>query len=507
MSRGTFRSKNKVGETMSFQTDSSSGTTFDPTVTFLSGSDRVSWDLGDGSGYNAGNSLSYTYPDTGTTKTVTLRTNLISRIISFESPLDNLISNLDMSGWDGLEKLVVNSNSITGVTLTQPTILQYGATTLINISSCDLTGNLDMTMYPNKLGGTFNVSYNPNLTGITHTASTTNLSSYQVNNCDITGIHDISMIGPLLGGTIRFNNNTNLTEIINPPSVTNQMSQYYGYNCDLTGNLNMSAYTKMGGAFKVENNPNLTGITHPTSTTVFNNYQANSCGLIGNHDVSMLPGLGGQFQIQSNTNLTSITHTASTETFSLYQANSCGLIGNHDVSMLPGLGGQFQIQSNTNLTGITHTASTETFSSYRAYSCNLTGNHDMSMLPGLGGIFYIYSNPLLTSITHPASTEVFSQYTAYSCGLDYVNFLPLSGASITGSIRLEENSMSVTDVNHILVDFDNISTNLNPAGWTGTTLDISGTNAAPDSSSGGFDGIAALSSLTGGTNNWTITTS
>jgi hypothetical protein len=59
---------------MSFQTNSSSATTFDPTVTFLSGSDRVSWDLGIGNGYIADSSLSYSYPDTGTTKTVTLRT-------------------------------------------------------------------------------------------------------------------------------------------------------------------------------------------------------------------------------------------------------------------------------------------------------------------------------------------------------------------------------------------------------------------------------------------------
>jgi len=129
------------------------------------------------------------------------------------------------------------------------------------------------------------------------------------------------------------------------------------------------------------------------------------------------------------------------------------------------------------------------------------------MLSGLGGYFYIMGNPNLTSITHPLSTEEFNAYYAFSCGLDYVNFLPLSGITITGDIRLYDNNMSVTDVNHILVDFDNISTNLNPSGWTGTTLNISGTNAAPDSSSGGFDGVAALSSLTGGTNNWTITTS
>jgi hypothetical protein len=62
---------------MSFQTNSDSGTTFDPLVSFLPGlSDRVSWDLGIGNGYIADSSLSYSYPDTGTTKTVTLRTKI-----------------------------------------------------------------------------------------------------------------------------------------------------------------------------------------------------------------------------------------------------------------------------------------------------------------------------------------------------------------------------------------------------------------------------------------------
>ena len=126
----------------------------------------------------------------------------------------------------------------------------------------------------------------------------------------------------------------------------------------------------------------------------------------------------------------------------------------------------------------------------------------MSMLPGLGNLFWVFDNPLLTGITHTASTETFSQYYAYSCDLDYVNFLPLSGITITGDIRLQDNNMTADNVNQILIDFDNISTNLNPAGWTGTTLDISGTNSQPTG-----PGITALSSLTGGTNNWTITTS
>ena len=53
MSKGLFRSHNKVGQTWSFQTITPSGTTFDPLVQFSSGSDRVSWDLGIGGGYVA----------------------------------------------------------------------------------------------------------------------------------------------------------------------------------------------------------------------------------------------------------------------------------------------------------------------------------------------------------------------------------------------------------------------------------------------------------------------
>jgi hypothetical protein len=144
------------------------------------------------------------------------------------------------------------------------------------------------------------------------------------------------------------------------------------------------------------------------------------------------------------------------------------------------------------------------------------------MLTGLGGRFQIFDNTLLRTITFPLTSQTFKNNSnsnlnyAFSLNdndLNYCSFLPLSGATLDvnyaqgANIDLSDNGMLVSEVNHYLVDFDNLSTNLNPSGWSGVTLDISGSNAAPDSSSGGFDGIAALSSLTGGTNNWTITTS
>jgi hypothetical protein len=68
--------------------------------------------------------------------------------------------------------------------------------------------------------------------------------------------------------------------------------------------------------------------------------------------------------------------------------------------------------------------------------------------------------------------------------------------------------MTAGEVNRMLVELSGITFN-NYAGWSGTTLtgasgdnivlDIGGSNAAPDSSSGGYNGTAALSYLTGAT--------
>jgi len=461
-----FFSSNNSFETMQFQTNASSATTFDPSVSFPTGSKRVSWNLGDGSGYQATNSLSYVYTDSGDTKTVSLKSNNLKDISQFSAPSDNIVGNINMSGLDGLQNIFLNSNpELTGVSHT------YNSNNIVNyqIQVCDISGNHDMSMFPN-LGGTFNISINSNLTGITHTASTQTFSLYSVGVTNLTGNHDVSML------------------------------------------------SNLGGNFLVFQNPNLTGISHTASSHIFTNYKIYTCNIIGNHDVSMFPNLGGQFRVDGNSNLTGITHTASTQVFTSYYAYLCGIIGNHDVSMFPNLGGEFRIYSNSNLTSITHTASTEVFTSYYAYLCNITGTHDISMLSNLGGYLGMYSNSNLTNILLPPSTQVFknqspsdflSSFALTDCNLGYVDFNPLSGATLdTGStygatILLRDNSMTASDVNHMLFDFNVIAT-ANPSGWAGVVLDISGSNAAPDGSSGGYDGTTAKTNLL--TNGWTVTT-
>lgn len=466
MTRGTFRSHNKVGETMSFQTNSDSGTTFDPIVVFATPiGDRVSWDLGEGSGYTATNSLSYTYSDTGSTKTVTIRTNKLSDLGEFYGNSDNIIGNINMSGWGLKSQFLVQDNpDLTGITHTY----SNGIFSAYYAYFCNLIGNHDLSMFPN-LGGYFKLYSNANLTGITHTASTQVFINYNISSCNLTGNHDLSM------------------------------------------------FPNFGGSFLCYSNSNLTSITHGTSSQPFIGYQAQFCDLTGTHDLSMLSGLGGSINIYSNPNLTGITHTASTETFNSYIVNGNNLTGNHDVSMFPNLGGIFNINGNSNLTSISHGASSEVFTFYWVYNCNLIGPPlDVSMLSALGGSFDVSANSGLRGVTFPYTTQTFantntgnSAIDLSTCGLDgTTDFWRLSGITMDvnsthgADIEMQNSGLSKPEVDDYLVDFSGITSN-NITRWSGVTLNIGGiTNAAPSAT-----GLSAVAYLTGATAQWTVTIS
>jgi hypothetical protein len=437
----------------------------------------------------------------------------------------NLTGNHDMSMLPGLggDFRVNNNTNLTGITHTASTqvFTRYQA------GDCDLRNTLDLTMFPN-LGGIFNVIRNNNLQGITHTASTQLFTSYLVSFCDLQGEHDISMLTNL-SNSIQFRNNASLTAVTRS-FTTNNINSYVGRTCNIIGNHDMTLYPNLGGDFQMQSNPNLTGITHTATTRTFTNYELNACNITGNHDMSMITALGGNFNIASNPNLTGVTHTASTEVFTNYNIAACDIQGTHDLSMFPNLGGTFLFYANSGLTDFNFhsTGSTETFTRLQGYDCDLTtSNFDLSIFPNIGSIINLHNNPNLSGITFPLSTQTFKNRNSTSnndtaiglngCSLGYVNFHPLSGATMdpnatssTGcDIFLQNNGMTTAEVNHILEDLSGITTN-NLSTWSGLTLNIGGTNAAPDGSTGGYDGLSAVSYLTGATpsgGGWTVITS
>ena len=479
MGRQQFTSRNNIGQVLTFQ-KSGATSSFDPSISFSSGSRRVSWRLDNSSGITqtAGNSITYTgFTSDSGIRDIEMRGNSFSNLNQFTLDNDNIYGNLDLTPLSGL-------------------------------------------------GGTFQVNGNSGLTGITHSPSSQIFTSYNANSCNLTGNLDLTPLSGL-GGSFLVLSNPNLTSITHSPS-SQIFSAYWSFDCNLTGNLDLTPLSGLAGSFFVQGNSGLTGITHSPSSQIFSSYHASSCNLIGNLDLTPLSGLGGTFQVNGNSGLTGITHSPSSQIFSTYFAFNCNLTGNLDLTPLSGLGGIFQVNGNSGLTGITHSPSSQNFTNYYVYNCNLTGTLDLTPLTKLGGsssavtssLLSLYSNLNLTNLLLPNTTQFFKNnvntelggaFGLYSCSLDYVDFTPLSGATLLSGITkgnprisLRNNGITTTDVNHILVDFSGNAT-YNPVGWSNVNLNISGTNGAPDSSSGGYNGIAAINFLTGSPYNWTIT--
>ena len=438
----------------------------------------------------------------------------------------NIIGNLDMTPISGnISSFIIHNNqNLTGISFNSETIFsdQFVA------YQCNIIGNLNLRF----TGLTLQLNNNTNLTGITHMPSSRNISTYNISNCNIIGNLDLTPLSGL-GGTFSANLNANLTGLTFSPS-SNNFNSFRAQFCNLTGNLDLTPLSGIGGIFEINSNSGLTNVMFTPSTNNFTRFFAYNCDL-RSLDLSMFSNLGGAFIVSTNLNLTAITHTSTTLKFTSYSASACNLIGNHNISMLQNLGGEINISSNPVLTGITiTTGSTESISGFRINSCDIQGGVDLTPFTGFGSttianpvsIIKINANSGLTSFVFPESNGLYyrnpsnnilnAAFGMYACSLGYVDFKPLSGSTlISGStgigiprFELFGNGMTTSEVNHILSDFDLISS-LNYSGWTSTSgtsgayVDISG-NSAPDGSSGGYDGTGATINLI--SKGWTIIT-
>jgi hypothetical protein len=457
------------------------------------------------------------------------------------------LKELDISMFNRVRDINVLDNlSLSSITL--PSLYISGSPRNIDFSNNRLKGNLDFSCMNNRMNVTtysFDISNNFFLTGVTfpnigsRVASASSPQLFGQNN-NITGNLNLSMLSgfPV---NIDFSTNPNLTGITLPSQsaifssptnscISNGITKFDFAGCNLQGTLDLSIFPNFGGSLNVGEidlrfNTGLTSVFFTSTTKNFRSILLNNCGLTGNLNLSGFTGrLGGGFVISSNPNLTGITFSSActynqnvASTANQFLVDNCNLTGTLDLSKITGLGGYFACSNNFNLTQILHgpSSSANTFTRYLAYNCNLTGTLDLSPLSGLSGSIQIYTNPSLTNITFPTSVGTFnnatvnepdSAFALYQNALNYVDFKPLSGATLTDNsrIRLQNNGMTAAEVNQILVDFSGNAT-YNLSGWDNINLNIGGSNANPDSSSGGYDGLSAVSFLTGSPQNWTIT--
>ena len=389
------------------------------------------------------------------------------------SPRQNLMGSFNFSGNTNLRTIIHSTSSMM--------MRSYSAGT-------GLTGSLDLS--PLKgLGSAISLANNTNLKRVIFPNSN-RVTTLNLYGCGLTGV-DLSNFNGIWN-SLDISYNSNLSEYINTGS--NYVFDFSGVGIGLSGSINLSSSPNIKNLY-LNASPNLTNIVMATTNSVPSSLRVNNCNITGTLDLSKKFNLTGDFRAHTNPNLTSIIHASSSYLLSEYSVYSTGLTGSLDISMLTGLGGSINLYSNSNLKEIINPNTNRYISNYYAYSCNLTGTFSISGFSGHIEDIRVYNNPNLENIILPTTDKPLYTLQAYGCSISSVNFASMSKCTnwVGCSIQLQNNGMTTAEVNKILYDLDSVS----ESGW-GTTysrsINLSGTNAAPDNVTG-WSGSSAKSSL------------
>jgi len=260
-------------------------------------------------------------------------------------------------------------------------------------------------------------------------------------------------------------------------------------------------------------NTSMTNVVFPaTITGTVSTLQLQSTGLSGVVDIQMFTKFTSTADIQLHLtpSVTGVTFASSyTGALAFVSLYSSGITGVLDLTRLNkfSTSGNILINSNASMTGVTFASSiTGTMAQIAINSTGISGVLDLSMFTTYNdtGVVTLNSNPSLTGVTFPASTIT-----------GFVRNLNLQSTGITGVVdvsklktglaslawHFEGNGWSAAVVNEMLVNLDTMSA----GGFASRVINIGGTNADPDTTSGGYDGVAARTSLQGKSFTVTIT--
>jgi len=484
-----FNSNNKDGPSISFQ---SSAATFDGVSGVADSPNGASWLFSTDTRIQE---VSPTYVHgVAETYDINYMCHDFSRILNFGMISMPVFPNLDLSEFNNCTSIHVGyASSLTAVTM--PTSY-FGLMSICTVKECGIS-NIDISNI--EFNDPFNIDFsdNDNLTAITFPVSvvTATTTLFSINSNNLLGHLDLSNFINL-GGSINMRSNE-FTGITFTTS-TQSISALYIYGCDYLTDLDLSPLTNISGSLWINSNDSLTAITFPSSSGNITSFKGSSSDSISFYNLSGLTGLSGSINISNCQSLTGFTLPNTSNVITNFDINACDILSTVNLSSLSGLGGSYNSSSCPFLTNIILPSSSVVFTSFYAFTLPGLTSLDTSSLSGLGGDIKICSSNNLAAFTFPVSTQSMTHFYGYDTSLNYVDFYRMSGGTSDNiDIRLENNGMIAAEVNHILVDLDGI-------GWTGGTIDISGTNAAPDGSAGGYNGTVATTHLVA--SGWTVTT-
>ena len=397
--------------------------------------------------------------------------------------------------------------------------IQFGTTSSGTIAP-DLTVNTDQIIGVDWGDGNlefFNLT-SGSATGLSHTYSSgstkdveifctpTTVTEFEAQNIDMTGTLEIASCSSM--EILNVSSNSALTSIDNPSC---NWSQYLATSCNI-GSLTFPSGTSWNdGNVQLTSNSNLTSVDFFGNSGTFSVLFFNNCDITGTLDLSTVNfNNSAQLRIQNNSSLTAINHGSTTGNFYRYWVDRCDLTGTHtipqNIDSSITTNRSIRIDRNSNLTNLVLSGSC-LFNEIRAYNCDLTGTIDFSNVDFEPSATVRFDgNGSLNSINFGSGkTGTLQTINAQNCDLTYFSFGGITFTS-SGNVSLGGNSMTAAEVNEWLVNFDPSGSgeDLFPASGTGS-LSIGGSNAAPDTTSGGFDGVAAAASIASA--GYTVTTS
>lgn len=483
-----------------YVTNSPGSTTFDPLIQVSSG--EYKWDIG---GVEVlGTSVSMTLD--GTNQTIRLYGKGSCVITNVYFNADNIVGYLDLShtAFSSVTRFYLQTNLLmTGVgfpaLITGPVIALWVHTT-------GVAGVFDLSAFTNfSTSATIYVYANPSMTGVTFASSISGtIAGLYLQENSITGLLDLTMFDNFTSsGAIMLHTNPYLTGVTFASSITGTMSALWFFSTGLSGVLDLSKFTSFtSGSIQLESNPSMTGIIFASSITgTISLLSIYSTGISGVLDLSKFSSFttSGIIRLYKNPSLTGVTFASSISgTISSLNIYETSLTGVLDLSKFASFSASAVISLHTNpyLTGVTFASSiTGTITSLTIYSTGISGVLDLSKFTAftLTAQIQLHANPSLTGVLFASVISgIVRTLTLYSnTSLGYVDLTKLATGVNLLNWQFTNNDWTATIVNQVLSEINSISA----SGFTGRNIYIGGSNADPDTTSGGYDGVAALNDL------------
>jgi len=342
------------------------------------------------------------------------------------------------------------------------------------------------------------------------------LKGINLAGCDITGPIDLSPIYGFTRGQLFFNDNINVTSFI-PPQFFDDIEDFSASNVgwitlDLSTLIQNSAGTRSLNIASIY----LVNFISPlvNQTDVINNFNGSSDfafpNLAGTIDLSMYSNLRSFYLNRSNNSV----GAANTDCTLIKLPKSSNLdfyMGNFDNAQIDGLSGpfiftgrqmrvsDFAVTTSFDIGDNAPTSSTSAGSSFISNMPELIGTLNLAWYKGSGGLT-IGGCPKVTGLILPnglSGSYGAWNFTGFNVGF-YIDFTiwPQCLKTSNRDFRFNDNNMSADIVNHILVDLAAIASSETFGGdFVNRNIFCDGNNAAPDGTSGGFDGLTAITDL------------